>query len=410
MSKSAKGVLTAVILGGLALGGWTWLSRQAGHTPAVMDESQPHDYYTCSMHPSVHMHDPGQCPICGMTLMKVKSAANAGAKRERKILYYRSPMNAEVTSPAPAIDEMGMPFVPVYDEGESKDNSTVEGRGTVTLTAQKLQLIGVRYGKVERGTIGQSIRAYGRVAYDPELYQAQEEYLSALDLAELSKEAPLAASRERSARLLNASETRLRLLGLNDEQIRRLRDRRQVDPGLLLGAMESGKVWVYADVYESDLSSVRGGLAIDVEATAYPGRVFSGKIQAIDSVLNPQTRTIRIRSEVQDKEGLLKPDMYVNVTIHSDFGSGLSVPEEAVLNSGNLHYVFVNRGEGRLEPRKVRVGRQAEGRVEVLEGVAEGEDVVISGNFLIDSESRLRAGISGMTFYGGREAAEGKGK
>lgn len=404
MNKVMKAFLIIVIFAGIVLAGSRLMNRHANRDSAVIDESKPHDYYTCSMHPDVHMHDPGKCPICGMTLMKV----SAGGGSERKILYYRSPMNPDVTSPTPAKDDMGMDFVPVYS-GQTGGGSTVEGRGPVTLTSQKLQLIGVRFGTVERTEIGRSVRAYGRVAYDPELYQAQEEYLSALDLAELSKEAEMPAAKERGARLLKASETRLRLLGLNDEQIRRLRQKRRVETGLLLGGSERGDVWIYADVYESDISFVRDGLPVYAEATAYPGRIFTGKIQAIDSVLNPQTRTVRIRSEVRDTAGLLKPDMYVNVTIHSEFGTALSVPEEAVLNSGQQQYVFVNRGEGRLEPRKVTVGRQANGRIEVIAGADEGEEVVTSGNFLIDSESRLSAGVSGMTYYSGREAAEGEG-
>ena len=369
LTKIASIALVATLAGG---GAWMYLSRSAGRfSETPIDESKPHDYYTCSMHPDVHMHEPGRCPICNMTLTKIGGG----------------------TQP----------------EGESeRARSTVQGRGMVTIPTEKLQLIGVRFGRVERGSLEKIIRAYGRVAYDPDLYQVQEEYLSAVDLVELSSEAP-PASQKRSWKLLKAAETRLKLLGLNDAQIQRLRARRQVDPQLLLGAQESGKVWVYADVYESDLSLVRVGQTVTIEATAYPGKMFSGKILAIDPVLNPKTRTVKIRSEIDDPASELKPDLYANVLIRSSLGDALTAPENAVLNSGSEQHVFVHRGGGRFEPRRVRIGRKAEGKIEILEGLSENEEVVVSGNFLIDSESRLRAGISGMSFYGGKEAAEGKG-
>lgn len=361
--------LVAAIAGA---GGWLYLSRSAEKSGAgsQIDESKPHDFYTCSMHPDVHMHEPGRCPICNMTLTKI----SAGGRQEGT----------------------------AATEGMARD------RGMVTIPTEKLQLIGVKFGKVERGSIEKIIRAYGRVAYDPDLYQVQEEYLSAVDLVELSSEAPQ-TSRERSWRLLKAAETRLKLLGLNDAQIQRLRMRRQVDPQLLLGAQESGKVWVYAEVYESDLSFVRVGQTVDIDAAAYPGKMFSGKILAIDPIINPKTRTVKIRSEIDDPAGELKPDLYVNVLVHSGLGDALTAPESAVLNSGNEQHVFVHRGEGRFEPRRVRIGRKAEGKIEILEGLSENEEVVVSGNFLIDSESRLRAGLSGMSFYGGKEAAEVEG-
>jgi len=345
------------------------MSRSAGKFGEVtpIDESKPHDFYTCSMHPDVHMHEPGRCPICNMTLTKISAGGN--------------------------------------ERGTEGDRLTVQGRGMVTIPAEKLQLIGVKFGKVERGSIEKIIRAYGRVAYDPDLYQAQEEYLSAIDLVELSSEPP-PASRERSWKLLKAAETRLKLLGLNDAQIQRLRVRRQVDPQLLLGAQESGKVWVYAEVYESDLSFVRVGQTVDIDAAAYPGKMFSGKILAIDPVINPKTRTVKIRSEIDDPAGELKPDLYVNVLVHSGLGEALTAPENAVLNSGSEQHVFVHRGSGSFEPRRVRIGRKAEAKIEILEGLTENEEVVVSGNFLIDSESRLRAGMSGMSFYGGKGAAE----
>ncbi|MBI4179016.1 efflux RND transporter periplasmic adaptor subunit [bacterium] len=354
--------LTALLAAGVS----GYLFFGARDQAPVIDESQPHDYFTCSMHPQVHKHEPGRCPICNMSLVKI--------------------------SP----------------DVQSEAASTVEGRGAVTLSSQKIQLIGVRFGTAEIAPLNRTIRAYGRAAYDPDLYHTQEEYLSALDLMEMSEDAGLPASRERNVRLLKAAETRLRLLGLNDAQIRILRTRRRVDLGLLLGSAEGGKVWVYADVYESDLSFVRVGIPVDVEAPAYPGRAFKGVIAAIDPVINPKTRTARIRSEVDDPDQLLKPDLYVNVFIRSDLGEGLSVPDGAVLDSGRRQHVFVHKGGGRFEPRLVKIGRKAEGRIEILEGLAAGEEVVTSGNFLIDSESQLRAGISGMTYYGGQEITPGK--
>lgn len=379
-------------------------------TPAVVDESRPHDYYTCPMHPEVHVHEPGQqCPICGMDLTKVEAEEAAPkAKKDRKLLFYRHPMNPSITSPTPAKDDMGMDFIPVYEdveEGEEAGKDVRElGRGAITLSPRKRQLIGVRTAEVRRGSLEKQIRAYGRVAYDPELYHAQEEYLSALEIAELSRDLSQDASRRRGKRLIDSAETRLRILGLNDSQIRRLKRDRRVDQTLLLGAVGGGKMWVYADVYESDLAFVREGQRVQVEVPAYPGRAFSGRVLAIDPLINPKTRAARLRSEVEDPEGLLKPEMYVTAVIRAKPDSRLLVPREAVLDSGARQHVFVDEGEGRLEPRKVRLGLKGETHYEVLEGLEEGEKVVTSGNFLIDSESQLKAAMSGMTFYGGKEA------
>jgi Cu(I)/Ag(I) efflux system membrane fusion protein len=161
---------------------------------------------------------------------------------------------------------------------------------------------------------------------------------------------------------------------------------------LLIGGAD-GSVWVYAQIYEYEISHVRPGQQAEITTPAYPGRVFRGTVKAVDPNLSAETRSLRVRIEVPNPDGLLKLEMFVNAAIKADLGEKLALPEAALLDSGERKLVFVELGEGRIEPREVRVGSVADGYYELLSGVREGEKVVTTANFLIDSESRLKAAI-----------------
>jgi len=362
--------------------------------------------YQCSMHPEIVQENPGKCPICAMDLQPV---VNAGGKEPGKgeILFYRHPMQPDVTSSTPKKDEMGMDYIPVYSEVKEREmTQVVKGRALTGLSLNQQQLIGIKTDLVSIRHLTKTINTYGRVAYDPALYNAQEEFLAAVEIQGSTTKAPFNQSRERSQKLLESARLRLKLLGMSDAQVKDLEDTRQVDTRLLLTPTGADKVWIYADIYENDLSVVKAGQKAEVTTSAFPGQTFRGRIVAIDPVLDPKTRTVRARIEVRDPQSKLKPELFVNVLIQARMGRKLSVPESAVMDSGLYKIVFVDKGQGNFEPREVVVGRKAEGYYEVLKGLEDGEKVVSNGNFLLDAESQLRGATAGMTFYKGKEAAE----
>lgn len=295
-----------------------------------------------------------------------------------------------------------MPFIPVY---EVAGPSTVEGRAPVTISLYQQQLIGVTMGVVERKSLTRNIFTTGRIAYDPDLYQAQAEYVSALRAHDAALRSPIQGAGERAESMLDASRVRLHLMGLNDDQLAELETTRQADKSLLLTST-NGAVWMYADVFEQELPLLQVGQTVEATLPGQPGRRFAGTIIAVDPILDMRTRSAKIRVRLSSPEMLLRPGMYVNASILADLGERLAVPRSAVLDTGKRQVVFVARGEGRFEPREVQLGLRGTDAIEVLDGLAEGDRVVTSGNFLIDAESQLRGAAGGMTFYSGQEAAE----
>jgi Cu(I)/Ag(I) efflux system membrane fusion protein len=344
----------------------------------------------CPMHPSYTSDKPGECPICGMTLVPSEAAAAPSSAPAGAVLYYRNPMDPSVTSPVPMKDSMGMDYVPVF-AGENSA-SAVPGQGSALVDEAKRRLIGMKTEPVLRRRLKFTVRASGSVAYDPELYNAISEHHSAMVAREKVKDSPWPDVHERADALVRASALRLRQLGLAESQIDAYTGTEAVPENLLIGGA-GGSVWVYAQIYEYEISEVRPGLVAEITTPAYPGRVFHGTVKAIDPNLTPETRSLRVRIEVPNPGGLLKLEMFVNAAIKADLGTRLALPEAALLDSGERKLAFVDIGEGRIEPREVRVGRSADGYYEILSGVREGEKVVTTANFLIDSESRLKAAV-----------------
>lgn len=351
--------------------------------------------YYCPMHPSYTSDRPGDCPICNMKLVPMEEeSAPEEAAPSGKILYYRHPMRPEVTSPVPRKDEMGMDYVPVYS-GEDKAEVPVEGQAVVRLSAERRQMIGMKSEPVRRRRLAATVRASGRVAYDPELYSALAEHREAVKAGEKLKDSPWPQARERAEALARASALRLRQLGLSERQIEEGVSAERLPTNLLPGG-SGDTVWVYAQIYEYEIGLVKPGQIAEIETPAYPGRKFRGRVKALDPILSAETRSLKVRIEVPNREGLLRLEMYVDAVIRADLGWKLALPEEAVLDSGERKIVFVDLGDGRIEPREVRVGRQAGGYFELLSGVKPGEKVVTAANFLIDSESKLKAALSGI--------------
>ena len=428
--------------------------------------STPKAVYYCPMHPTYTSDRPGDCPICNMKLVKKEEAAAPEAKKrsaahkghdicylhncphardgrlcpmlvlakegekvdcpfckahvtsgkasedqgkaEKKILYWTDPMIPGYKSDKPGKSPMGMDLVPVYEEEQppATGASAPEGYAPILLTAQKQQLIGIRTAKVGKKKLEKTIRTVGTVAHDPELYQAQVEYIQAIQALERAKQSSIPEIAEQSQRLLESTRIRLKHMGLSDDLISEMATWKEPDHSLLF-AHPGEPVWIYSQIYEYELPLIKVGQEIIAEAPALQGQKFSGKIRALDPMVQVETRTTRIRAQVEDPQGQLRPDMYMNVTIQIDLGEQLAVPAEAVFDSGREKIIFVDKGQGLLEPRQVVLGAKTENDYEVVQGVQEGEMVVTSGNFLIDSESRLKAALGGMTSEPAREPAPG---
>ncbi|ACG75436.1 efflux transporter, RND family, MFP subunit [Anaeromyxobacter sp. K] len=420
--------------------------------------------YQCPMHPSVVQDHPGDCPICGMKLVKVDGGGGAGAKGERKILFYRSPMDPKQTSPTPRKDEMGMDYLPVYSD-EGGGAADVEGLATVSIDPSRQQLIGLRTAQVTRGTVGGAWRTVGRVAvdetrvkhvnvkipvyveriyvdfvgkpvkrgeplfsvYSPDLLAAQEELLLAL-----RTQGTLAGSRAVGGdALVEAARRKLQLWDVPPAEIRKLEEtgkptktltfyspisgvvvKKDVVEGMKLdaGAMpyeivDLSQVWVLADVYERELRNVKVGLPATLTLNAFPNHPFKGKVSFIDPLLDPKTRTVKVRLAFANPTGELRPEMFGEVVLQGKAREGLRVPADAVIDSGTQSVVFVALEEGKFQPRAVKLGASDGTSVEVVSGLHEGEKVVTRANFLIDSESRLRASLAALAPSGGAPAA-----
>ena len=382
-------------------------------------------------------------------------------KEGRKLLYYRNPMGLPDTSPVPKKDPMGMDYIPVYEGEESSAGPTADG--VVALTPEKIQKLGVTIAAVERVAIARTVRAVGRVevderrqytvapkfegwierlhvsitgqkvargdplfeVYSPELISAQREYA----LAAHGLHATEGADQETHAsmrRLADAALTRLRNWDIGETEIARIESGREPPRTLVIRSPATGvvleknavqgmrfgagdvlyriadisKVWLIANVFEQDLALVAVGQTAKVYVDAYPGRGFSGRVSYIYPTLDPQTRTARLRIELDNRDGALKPAMYAKTEIdaaRAGAGKVLAIPTGAVLQTGTRDLVLVERGEGRFAPREVRLGTRTETLVEVREGLKEGERVVTSANFLIDAESNLRAALAAMS-------------
>ena len=403
--------------------------------------------YYCPMHPTYTSDRPGTCPICNMNLVKKEDSVTMNPREQvaqqlkdiciihncakthdgkscsmlvvgkegeiidcpvcgkhiiegdkvKKILYWTDPMIPGYKSDKPGKSPMGMDLVPVYEEDAAAPSGTSpspSGYTPILLTPQKQQLIGVKTAPAEIRPLKKTIRTVGTVAHDPELYQAQAEYIQAIQALERAKGSNIPDVTEQAARLVESTKIRLRHSGLSEELISEIASWKEPEHGLLF-SHPGEPVWVYAKIYEYELPLVKVGQKIDVDVPALADETFTGVIRAIDPMVDPATRTTRIRAQVQDSKGNLKPEMFVNVTIDIDLGEVLAIPEESLLDTGEKKIVFVDKGQGIFEPRDVAVGSKADGYYEVKSGLTKGETVVTSGNFLIDSESRLKAAIEG---------------
>jgi Cu(I)/Ag(I) efflux system membrane fusion protein len=339
--------------------------------------------YTCPMHPYYIADKPGDCPICGMKLVKVE-------KQIPDSKFQGNTVNANA-----GMENMpGME--PVKNPLDSTGQEQPADRVVVKIDPEKQQLINVRTDIVKKRSLGNEVNATGIVAYDPELYYTQQQYISSLLNLKKAQAEGTTDGIVSAKDALDSAGTRLKVMGLSDSQIKELDSRAGPDKSLLISG-QGGSVWVYAQVYQDDLKYVKRGAEAEVSLSSDMNLKFSGKVIAIDPALNPETRSVRVRILVTGAAGAFKPEMYVNVNIKSASDEYLSVPEEAVMDTGTKEIAFVDMGGGYFEPRYVSLGAKIGGYYVVLFGLKEGEKVVTNANFLIDSESQLKAALGQMT-------------
>ncbi len=424
--------------------------------PALADAAA--QKYTCGMHPMIIVDEPGLCPICNMDLTPLKTGtAGASAKpaAERRVKYWVAPMDPTYIRDEPGKSPMGMDLVPVYEDEApggaviSIDPVTSQNMGVRTARVELGDLsrvirtvglvgyeepkqysvnskIGGWIEKLYVAQTGQHVQKNQPLLeiYSPELVSAQEEYLLALSNSAALKASPFPEIAGGAARLLEASRQRLKFWDISERQIRQLEktgkarktltlyapyggvvtmkmvtEGMYAKPGVdLLQLSDISQVWVYADIYEYELPWVKEGQPAQVELPFGARRIIEGKISTLYPYVEAKTRTVKARIDLQNPDFELRPDMYVNVKIAAEtVRSVLTIPVEAVLNSGTRQTVFVALGEGKFEPRLVKTGLQnQDGRIEIRQGLLEGEQVVTSAQFMLDSESKLREAIQKM--------------
>ncbi len=433
-----------------------WYGKGGGSTGK---EGRKILYYIDPMHPGYKSDKPGIAPDCGMKLEPVYEGGQIGEAApaaERKILYYRDPLSPTYRSDKPGLNpETGNELQPVYS-----DEPSAMPMGTFRVSPEKQQLIGVQYGVVESAAGVRSFRATGKVAvdetrvarihariegwvdkvfvdyvgkrvekgqplltiYSPELVASQQEYLLALKGREIMRRSTLEGAIADSRSLVAAARKRLELWELSDAQIdevartgkpltyvtleapaggyvltRNAFPKQRIMPDTELYTIaDLSRVWILADIYEYEAEAVRVGQSTRVSLPYAIGKSFSAQVSYIQPQVDPVTRTLKVRLEAPNPGLWLKPDMYVDVEFRIDLPRRITVPASAVLDSGLKKTVFVDRGNGYLEPRQVETGERFGDRVEVRRGLAPGERIVVSGTFLIDSESQLKAAVEGM--------------
>ena len=369
---------------------------------------------------------------------------------DRKIKYYRNPMGLPDTSPTPKKDSMGMDYIPVYDGEDSDDGSvnlssgkiqrtgaksepaakrvirtTIRAPGTIQLDERRVSVISMRSEsfvlKVADVTTGSHV-VKGRPLmeiYSPAVSSAAAEYLATISSKTTSGDGSY--GRGSRQRLMNLDVPEAAIAAIEKSRNvptsiewtaprdgivleRNAIEGMRVQPGgVLFRIADHSVVWALIDVAERDLGAISVGQLATVKARSFPGREFSGKVEVIYPEINKETRTARIRVELPNPDLVLLHDMYVDAEI--DTGSGepmLSVPESAVMDTGSRQAVLVDKGQGRFEPREVKLGQRGSGYVEVRQGLDDGEPVVVSANFLIDAESNLKAALKGFSEAGGQ--------
>jgi Cu(I)/Ag(I) efflux system membrane fusion protein len=387
------------------------------------------------------------------------SKASPAQANERKVLYWYDAMNPQRTYNKPGKASDGMDLVPKYADEEQGLSGNMPV-GTIKVSPQKQEMIGVRTAVVQHEPLIRTVQTSGQITadetriahvhvkingfienvfvdyvgqfvkkgqplftlYSPDLVSSEEEYLIAKRGEKSLSASQFTEVSDGAKSLLRSARERLKLWDISDDQIKKLDETGEVSRTLTFYSPVSGfvmdrkafpqtsvtpevdlyqitdlsAVWVNADVYEYEVPFVKVGQKALMQLSYYPGKSYTGRISYIYPTVDPVARTVKVRIEFANPELELKPQMFTNVQLSIDYGHQIVVPQEAVLDSGDKQYVFVAHQDGTFEPRNIQLGAKFEGKVAVLSGLKHGETVVTSGNFLIDSESRLKSAMGGM--------------
>jgi RND family efflux transporter MFP subunit len=419
------------------------LVRRQAHQPLATAQAGK-DVYYCPMHKNYHSDKPGNCPICSMKLVKLENASapaasDAAMKGEVSSMPGMPNMPSNAPSGGAASTEnavfvppekqqlIGMRSVPAEMGMLRKD---IRITGKVAYDETHLTHIHTKVsGYIEdvfADSVGKAVRAGEPLftIYSPDLVATEQDYLLALRSRDLLKTSTVASAAQGSENLIAAARERLRLWDVTDEEIRRLETEGKfkraiavyspvsgvvmeraayhhgtsVDPSKeLFMIVDLSRVWILGEVYETDLPFVKTGQVADIELPYSSGsRKIRGRVSFIYPFLDPKTRTVQVRMEFPNPDLSLKPEMFTNITMSAALGRQVLIPQDALMDTGTEQYVFIDKGDGYLQPRKVKAGAEAGEKVGVLEGLKPGERVVTGANFIVDSESRLKGAFAGM--------------
>ncbi len=440
-------IYSIILLLGIVLGAggyYLYGSNENSELHTHVDEDG--QLYTCGMHPDIIETEPGDCPICGMKLNPIKGGNKSSAKSsgERKIIYWRAPMNPNEVYDSPGKSQMGMDLVPVYEDEEGAsgvvtvDGSTQQSMNVKMEFVKKRELSATIYtngtletderkefalttkinGWVEKlyvNYIGQKVNKGQKLVdiYSPELVAAQQEVITALNY-----KSSVGVSSKNN--MLNNAIKKLELFDITKSEIDKLIKTKKIKKYMTLYAPFSGtvltknilegemikagkeilkisdlsKLWLKADIYESELNKVKIGSNVEINFSYRPDKIYNGKVTFIYPTVNPKTRTVTVRVNIVNTNNELKPSMFANVVIKGESSKDYpTIPETAIIRSGKENRVILSLGDGKFKPVDVKLGLYANGYYQVLSGVKEGDAIVTSGQFMIDSESSLRSAV-----------------
>ncbi len=448
MNVKKIAVIVGLIIAVAVTGYFIFFNSSGSKDISSVDEKQ---FYTCGMHPEIISDEPGLCPICEMNLTPIKNdkQKNSG---EKIILYWRAPMDPNEIYNEPGKSKMGMDLVPVYEDesgaqgvvtidpqvqqnmnvkteivSKKRLSSKVTTNGVLLKDETKEYIVTTKVsGWIEKLYVnytGQEVRNGQKLMdiYSPQLVAAQQELLTALSYKNTSSQSSVESIKKSGNELVENAIRKLQLLDVSEAEINALIETKKVRTNMTLYALNSGTVihknvlegekimagapllrianltnlWLTADIYEYELSKIKLGSQASIKFNFLPEKTYTGKISFIYPTIEPTSRTAKIRIDVNNSKGELKPEMFANVVIEGiDLGEYPVIPENSVIRSGTKDIVILSIGNGKFKPTKVKLGGYSDGLYQVLEGLTEGNKIVTSTQFLIDSESNLRAAVN----------------